>query len=202
MKLILDLGSGNSCNNDKKIVDKMLSSISWIDRHKHQIIIKWQLFKSAPPNIPLDPYIFDYAYLTALEMGYRTTASVFDEESLKLLSTYKTPFIKIACRDELYKLSRQIKTPVYISVDRGEKIRKRGVYLCCVPKYPATIREYESEFNTNQLSEAISDHTIGWDLMNKYKPNILEKHFVHERNKNNPDAGVFAVTADELKEIM
>ena len=74
--------------------------------------------------------------------------------------------------------------------------------MYCIPKYPADISDYEKMFDTKWLGEAISDHTVGWDLYNKYKPEILEKHFVLDRREDNPDAGVFAVTAEELKEIM
>ena len=73
--------------------------------------------------------------------------------------------------------------------------------MCCVPKYPADIKDYE-KFSKEDLKYAISDHTVGWELFKKYKPAIIEKHFVHERDPENPDAGMFAVTAEELKEIL
>ena len=100
MKLILDCGSGNTCRNDKAIVREMIDAITAVNTGKHEITLKWQLFESAPPNVPLDRDIFDYAYDYAYGQ-YKTTASVFDGSSLEFLREYDTPFIKIANRPDL-----------------------------------------------------------------------------------------------------
>lgn len=199
MKLILDLGSGNSCKNDKGIVREMIDAIASVSTRKDDIILKWQLFESAPPNIPLERDVFDYAYDYAYGR-FKTAASVFDESSLEFLQEYDVPFIKIACRPELYILAVKIdnclmSVPLPLTISAGEQ-------MACVSKYPATIEDYEKAFPYRMLKSAISDHTIGWDLYNKYKPQIIEKHFVHTRDSGNPDAGAFAVTAEELKEIL
>ena len=201
MKLILDMGSGNTCRNDMQTVRDMIDAIASVDTGRHEIILKWQLFKSAPPNIPLDPEIFNYAYLYALGR-YQTTASAFDVPSLTILKWYDVPFIKIACRPDLYPLIDDT-SKYYVSVDHwaGAKLKNINI-MACVPKYPATIKEYETAFLPHLLRSAISDHTVGWELYNKYHPAVMEKHFVHKRDKSNPDAGAFAVTAKELKEIM
>lgn len=212
MKLILDCGSGNTCKNDTAIVREMIDTIHDIDTGKHEIILKWQLFESAPPNIPLERDVFDYAYRYASELGYETTASVFDESSLEFLQGYDVPFIKIACRPDLYYLADKIDN-CYVSIPAWllgmhdlyltmTSIYNGVFFMACISKYPAIISDYEKAFPPRLLKSAISDHTIGWDLYNKYKPAILEKHFVHKREADNPDAGAFAVTAEELKEIL
>ena len=55
--IILDFGSGNGCGNEKKNIRKLIDSVEGFD-----CIIKWQLFTSAPPNIPLRYDLFTYAY--------------------------------------------------------------------------------------------------------------------------------------------
>ena len=203
MKLILDMGSGNSCRNDTAIVKDMIDAVKEVDTGKHDIIFKWQLFIDEPPNLSLSRNVFDYAYDYAYGK-YKTTASVFDKESLLFLRCYDTPFIKIACRPDLYHLAEsKIDDEVYLSVSsEGGTMRDYITLLACVSKYPAKVAEYEKAFPRSMLQYAISDHTVGWDLYNKYQPEILEKHFVLKHDKKNPDAGAFAVTADELKEIM
>lgn len=198
MKLILDLGSGNTCKNDIAIVRKMIDSIHDIDTEKHEIILKWQLFESAPPNIPLKREIFEYAYNYAKDFGYKTTASVFDKSSLLYLCNYNIPFVKIACRNDLYYLADGLEVPVIISVDNYKKIEDDHICLCCVSQYPAKIEDYEFNFERGQLSYALSDHTIGLKLYRKYKPKILEKHFVLKREIDNPDSGDFALLPEQL----
>ena len=203
MKLILDLGSGNTCRNDKGIVREMIDAIASVSTRDHDIVLKWQLFESAPPNIPLERDVFDYAYDYAYGR-FETTASVFDEYSLEFLQEYDVPFIKIANRCDLYYLAYNPFNDFIVSVDNclNKSPNKNVTFMACVSKYPATVAKYEKAFPPSMLKSAISDHTIGWDLYNKYKPQILEKHFVQTRNSGNPDAGAFAVTAEELKEIL
>jgi len=207
-KIILDMGSGNTCRNDRKAVALMIDAVRRVDSHARQIIFKWQLFQSAPPNIPLERSIFDWAYNYAWAAGYETTSSVFDVPALDFLLTYKIPFVKIACRPELYELAYTIpdEMPIVVSFPSGEVADEVGlancVYLCCIPQYPASIEDYESRFSPETLSAGISDHTVGWELFRKYKPEIIEKHFCIEHCQFNPDGGPFAVTAAELSEVM
>ena len=176
MKLILDLGSGNSCRNDTAIVKDTIDAITDVKTDKHEIILKWQLFESAPPNIPLDRDVFDYAYDYAYGL-YKTTASVFDKSSLAFLQGYDTPFIKIACRQDLYYLADS-EDDFYVSITEGTYILKKWniKYMYCIPKYPADISDYEKMFDTKWLGEAISDHTVGWDLYNKYKLSLSHNY--------------------------
>jgi len=200
-KIILDLGSGNTCRNDHGIIEEMIYAIKSIDTGKHEVILKWQLFESAPPNVPLKHEAFEYAYRIGAILGYETTSSVFDKQSLAFLLKFDIPFVKIACRPELYKLAPDCGVSVYGSYYDFEP----GVYvdtcLACVPKYPALLKDYEDRFTPGQL-KIVSDHTVGWRLFNKYRPDIIEKHFVLERDEKNPDSGPFAVTPKELEQIL
>jgi sialic acid synthase SpsE len=217
-KIILDFGSGNTCRNDKKIVERMIDELEKIDTHKHEIIIKWQLFEKAGENIPLDKNSFYYAAGYALGAGYKTTASIFDLNSLKNLLEldFDIPFVKIANRRDLDWLIGEVprKIPVYISVgnmSEGESLlygqpaghihEIRDTALFCVSQYPASIEEYERKFSKGSLKHGISDHTIGLDLYKKYQPRIWEKHY-KLFDSTGLDAGPFAITPEELKEIL
>jgi sialic acid synthase SpsE len=203
-KVILDLGSGNSCHNDVTYVCKMIDAIKAVDSKKHDIVLKWQLFESAPPNIPLDLEVFDEAMDYAHSQGYKSTASVFDKLSLECLLAFDDlPFIKIACQEKLYSLVGDIprRIPVYASYGLGQATcdwAYNVTWLYCVSKYPAPKDTYL------QLPKGanISDHTEGWEVFNTIKPKIIEKHIVLERDPFNPDAGPFACTSETLSEIM
>jgi sialic acid synthase SpsE len=199
--LILDMGSGNTCQNNQEQIKKMIKAVFAVDRGAEDVVLKWQLFKEAPPNVPLDWDAFEFAYEYAKAFGYETTASVFDMASLKFLAKFDVPFVKIACRPDLYYLAGAIlKAPVILSSSGTDRLMC-STQLACVRKYPATLADYEAAFTPEQL-RFVSDHTIGWELYNKYKPEIIEKHFVHERREGNPDAGPFAVTPEDLREVL
>lgn len=195
--IILDLGSGNTCKNDRDIVEEMLNSIFDIDHGEKEVVLKWQLFQDEPPNVPLDRDVFACAYGLAI-YAYGVTASVFDRDSLEFLQQFSVPFIKIPCRPQLYKLARNINAVVSY---KHVPINARN-YMCCIPKYPATVSDYEKQFTPEQLAQGISDHTEGFELYHKYQPRIYEKHFVLEHDSDNPDAGPFAATPKELGEIL
>jgi sialic acid synthase SpsE len=199
--IILDCGSANTCKNDKAIVSKMIREIAAIDSARHNVILKWQLFQDAPPNIPLDHDVFKYAYDLAGHYAFQTTASVFDIESLRFLMTFKVPFIKIACRPDLYHLAQYSTVPVYISSASSGLHLPCEINLACVRKYPASLESYEATFTKDELMY-ISDHTVGWGLFEKYTPKVIEKHYVHIREEGNPDAGPFAVTPEDLRAVL
>lgn len=200
-QIILDMGSGNTCLNNKIEIMDMIDAVVRADTKKHDVIFKWQLFKTAPPNAPLDWWAFEYAYLYAQSYGYKTTSSVFDRESLGYLLAFDIPFVKIANRADLYQLAIGLDCPVYVSYP-GSHVQLRGCQmLACVSNYPATIVEYEDRFTGAEL-DCVSDHTVGWELFKKFNCSIIEKHFVHRREAGNPDAGPFAVTPDQLAEVL
>ena len=213
-QIILDFGSGNTCKNDITYIKRMIDELAKVDTGKHEVIIKWQLFIKAGDNIPLDPYKFDLAYRYAKEYGYKTTSSVFDLNSLKHLLEYDIPFVKIVNNRRLDWLIGEVprKVPVYVSASGTQTIRDKsewfglsvynGHIMKCISKYPADIREYEIKYHEwLNFNGPISDHTIGLELFKKYEPDIWEKHYKLP-DSTGLDAGPFAITPEELKEIL
>lgn len=204
-EIILDFGSGNTCKNDKRIVKQMLEALRDIDKGEHDVVVKWQLFKEAGDNIPLDYKLFDYAYFYARMLGYPVTASVFDMDSLDCLLNYDVPFVKIANRRDLDWLVNHVprRVPVYLSSDdpyyRLNGARGDRRILACVSKYPAMPEEYEQQGLFRGCY--ISDHTTDFKLWHKYKPEIIEWHYRLE-DSNGLDAGPFARTPAQLEEIL
>jgi sialic acid synthase SpsE len=185
----------------------MIDGLKAIDTGKHEIIIKHQLFEKAGDNIPLDHLIFNEAFYYAKALGYKTTSSVFDLNSLRLLLDYDIPFVKIANRRDLDWLIGEVprKIPVYVSIDNIaidiELYTKNFKILCCVSEYPAKNELYEDYFPKVLLQDGISDHTIGLNLFKKYQPRIWEKHY-KLFGSTGLDAGPFAITPEQLKEIL
>jgi hypothetical protein len=210
-QIILDI-SANTHENNWDYLKRMLDELKAVDSGKHEIVIKHQLFKEAGDNIPLDYGIFEVAYLYAKEkLGYKTTSSVFDIESLKYLLQFDVPFIKIANNRKLDYLIGEIprKIPVYVSVSDScylENPYDDGkdslfVHFACVSKYPADIKSYGDNFTSPHLRMNISDHTTNWELFNKYKPKRYECHYKLP-DSTGLDAGEFARTPTELAEIL
>ena len=206
--IILDFGSGNTCKNSKRYITQMINKLVEVDSRKHEVVIKFQLFKDVPPNIPLRHDVFRFAYEYAKEKGYQTTASVFDMDSLQFLLTYEIPFVKLANRPDLYWLAGEVprKIPVYVSISApcgvtiDDEHSLNSVELCCVSKYPATVEEYEV-FGLWYLQDGISDHTTDFTLYHKYKPVIYECHYKLP-DSTGPDAGPFSRTPSQLAEIL
>lgn len=223
--VILDLSSGNTCCNDKTIVKQMINAIKAIDTGKHEIILKAQLSLPDGINLPLDHDVFDYMYRYGNEQGYKVTSSVADLESLKFLLQYDVPFVKLPNDRKLDWLIDYISRGmlIYKSVEKAnvyDSFRKI-VSLYCISKYPATLEDYELLFKPDYgilwgdkhhcesdikrrligRNIGISDHTIGLELYKKYQPAIWEKHFKLP-DSTGPDAGEFAITPDELREIL
>ena len=211
-QIILDFGSGNTCKNDIKIVERMINELKAVDTGKHEVIIKWQLFEHAPPNERLMWVTFEHAYNYAESMGYKTTASVFDLGALRYLLRYNIPFVKIANRPDLYWLAGEVprKVPVYVSFNNVRAFWGRDPAwtieqpMWCVSKYPATLGEYDQILVPDTpfaAYSAISDHTTGFELWYKYKPSIIEWHYKLE-DSTGPDAGDFARTPKQLEGIL
>jgi sialic acid synthase SpsE len=202
-QIILDCGSGNTCSNDLSCVMQMIDSVPKLDGP--EIILKWQLFKEAGENIPLERGIFDFAYAYGRARGFKTTASVFDFDSLYFLLQYGIPFVKIANNRQLDYLTGFVprNIPIYLSWDGTDE----PIYpfidelLSCESKYPATIADYYTHFSTCELEDAVSDHTVGTELYRRYQPRIWEKHFKLPDSAG-LDAGPFAITPAELEELL
>jgi len=216
--IILDFGSGNTCQNNPHIVTDMIDGLDILSpEFKKRIVIKWQLFKEAGKNVPLDRVHFSGALLYAKGKGYKTTASVFDKESLlKLLAVtnFDIPFVKIANNKDLHYLGDLVPRGIHViqSVSTTGEVNECRNHeylpdwkeaLCCVSKYPARMEEYEKPFIydfTSPLRRGISDHTTNWDLYKKYRPKIYECHYKLE-DSTGLDAGPFARTPEQLLEI-
>jgi hypothetical protein len=190
MQIVLDI-SANTHKNDKAYYQRMIDELAKVDTDKHEVIIKGQLFEKEGQNIPQDRELFETMAEWAYdEYGYRTTASVFRRSDLLYLLNnewpYLFPFVKIANRPRLYWLKDEVPkgTPVYIS----------GINMECVSKYPASIDDYTG-------AKLMSDHTVGLDLLRKFKPDVWEKHYKLS-DSTGLDAGPWAITPEELREVL
>ena len=206
--IILDMGSGNS-NTSYDTGASMIEAVIGVDSHKHEVIFKYQLWSKDHPqgnNEWLNWVTFECLYRYAKARGYKVTSSVFDFNALTFLLTFDIPFVKLANRPDTWPLLGDIprRIPVFISnylYSCG--FRESGIVtsMACVSKYPASLKEYEMIPNLHHY-QAISDHTVGLELWDKYHPPVWEKHFVLTHNDTNPDAGPFAITPEELKEVI
>ena len=200
--IILDMGSGNTCQNDPTKIRDMIDAVEAVDTGKHEVVLKWQLFKNAPPNTPLMQGRFDYAYFYAREKGYLTTASVFDLSSLQYLEQYKIPFVKIANNKKVWYLEGLATKPVIKSTS-GETFKNdHCYYLYCISRYPALWQDYTDNFKNIEISQGVSDHTENFYLFHEYEPAVYEKHFALEHSDDNRDGGLFAATPKDLEEIL
>ena len=204
-QIILDFGSGNTSKNDWDYAKRMVDEMADIDSKKHEIIIKWQLFKRAGNNIPLDIELFNMIYFYAERKGYRTTASVFDIASLDRLKMYDVPFIKIANNRNLDYLIGEIprKIPVYVSCNtifNASELKDNNVkVLYCDSNYPSSFFKYVAYKNFHW--DGISDHTSDWEVYQKMNPEIYECHYKLD-DSTGLDAGDFARTPKQLEEIL
>lgn len=199
---ILDCGSGNTCKNSIEYACRMVKEIAEIGSSQH-IVIKWQLFKRAGNNAPLSLEVFERAYHYAQIMGLRTTASVFDKDSLDYLLTFNVPFIKLANTPESRILAAEIPEDRQVIISSDNPALKDGSnfrVMYCISEYPAKAQDYIGRFG-DKLKEGLSDHTTDFELFKKYKPNIYECH-VKLDDSTGLDAGKFARTPKQLKEIL
>ena len=217
--IILDFGSGETCKNDIPYIKRMIDELKAADTGKHRVVIKWQLF--APDTlpekvpVPLSLLAFDEAYNYARELGYETTASVFDTWSLSKLLKYDVPFVKLACRPGVYPLlgvpwmvngeNRRPPRAVVSVADgaTGAMLKQQWDVdvLCCVPDYPAYRNDYEDVFSVHSLECGISDHTDEWYLYREWNPTIYECHYKLE-DSTGPDAASYARTPGQLREVL
>ncbi len=199
--IITDLGSGNSCRNSIDYAFRMIKAV--VDLNLPDVVIKWQLFKHEGDNVPLSLEVFERAFKYAATWGIRTTASVFDKDSLDYLLTFPVPFIKLANKINSQILISDIPddVPVIISTDKPDykSARKLTDIIYTVSKYPAEEKDYD-KFG-DKLKQGLSDHTTSWQLYQKWHPEIYECHFVLEHDKNNPDGGSFSRLPEDFKNM-
>jgi len=211
-RIIIECGSGETCKNDKSIVRRMIDAIAKLDQGKHEIVYKWQLWLDPPVGSPpdltqLDWLVFDYAYSYAEELGYQTTASVFDRAATKLLLGYPIPFVKIAARREFYPLIDLVPRGVPVLASAPDFSTGETLYslwnvdvLYCIPQYPASRTLYETTFGGG-LYRGISDHTDSVELWHEYRPLVYEKHLKLE-DSTGYDAGAHAALPEAFGTIL
>ena len=191
----------------------MIESLADVDA-KRVSTIKWQLWTRGTERqcVRLNWALFKQAYLYAERLGFRTTASVFDVEALRYLLTFDVPFVKIANRPYLRHLSRYVPRGIPIVYSVGsfadyedlcdDGIQRTDPVMLCISQYPAHADDYKEHLlELTDCDVGISDHTIGFDLWRKYHPEVYEKHLRLE-SSTGPDAGPWAATPSELKEVL
>jgi sialic acid synthase SpsE len=196
--IILDMGAGDAHHNDIEYIKEIMAELP------AGVVVKFQLFKDIPGLTPMTPSVFMKAQVFGQERGIDVTASAFCSESLELITKLvKVPFVKIACRPELYPMIDEIPLtlPVVVSIDSHpqlmavatEHMQHPIAYMCCVPKYPATMDEYWDNFTHAMLGRGVSDHTIGLELFQDHKPQLYERHLDYQ----GPDEE-WSVTTDDV----
>jgi hypothetical protein len=202
---IAELGSGNTCRNNLNRIRALIDGVAAADTGKYDVKIKFQLFDKVGDNLAMSKEAFRYAHTYAFqEYGREVSASVFSEEWLGWLLDFGVSWVKLANIPELHYMASLVPEDVivYTSYPRDPGPVPANVRpLCCVRKYPAKSEDY-TVFSESYLRMGISDHTIGWGLLDSYQPEVFEKHIVDIREEQNPDAGPFAVTLEELWEVL
>ena len=206
MQVILDI-SANTHQNDQRTIKKLIAAIPKTD--KHNITLKTQLWSAKNPqgrNARTTTKGLHTFMVAAKLAGYDATSSVFDRESVLLLMKYKPKFVKIAFRDGLDMAAGAVcrDVPIYKSCDVEQDgwgsswSKDRDMF--CVPEYPAPVEKYYRMGHRG----GVSDHSAGlhvWHMAMKDGFKCYECHYVLERNYINPDAGPFAKTPEDLREM-
>jgi len=216
MIIILDMGSGETCKNDPYQVRAMIDAVDDADNREVEIILKWQLFRGGEfaHLRALHPGVFALAYDYARSKGYATTASVFDAESLDFLTGFRIPFVKYACLpsdrlplglDAGYWEGQRVMS--YRNTEHENEIKLHAPTphrLACVREYPAKNLSYALAFTEEQLRRGISDHTdhtLGMQLLMRYRPELYETHFCLDW-QDGPDTGPFALRPEQLRDML
>jgi N,N'-diacetyllegionaminate synthase len=148
-----------------------------------------------------------------IELGF----SIFDSESLKMLSHIKYKFIKIASSDitDLNLIKKFKKTKKWIIASSGMANKKEMNEACniigknkfsllhCVSAYPTPIKNINLKrmLNLKKLCKSVgfSDHTIGITssiVAINLGAKIIEKHFTDNKLNDGPDHLCSADTKD------
>lgn len=205
--IILDFGSGETCENSSEVAIKMIDELDKVVTNKDNIVIKWQLFSDIPPLKALKQKVFYDAYHHAKSKEYQTTASVFDEDSLSyLVNNFDVPFVKLAAthnaHDLISKIPEDMNVVMSLNKLNCEQPRDRNIKLMyTVSEYPAKIEDYVDVLDEILGTINISDHTSSFKLYWRYRPEIYETHFKLE-NSIGLDNGIWAKTPEQLKEIL
>ena len=210
MQVILDI-SANTHQNDPVLMRELIEAVPETVRHK--VLLKTQYWtKPIPPNERTTMRGLLQFINAAKSRGYAVGTSVFDEEAVKDITltglACRLDFVKLPCRVGTYWLADFVPraTKVYASaIDQKHGQTFRADYwLYCVPEYPADVSAYSQISNQLDYFHGVSDHSIGglvWKAARKNRLAVYECHYVLERSDTNPDAGPFAKTPDDLREM-
>ena len=181
--IILDFGNGSVCLNDRDNIKTMIDRLAEVDIDR-ETVIKWQLFLNIPPKLSLRRDLFDYAYKYAADLGFMTSASVFDKDSLDFLLRYNVPFVKLANQPHMWRYTDDVprSVPLFVSVGSEREFnwmadKNPNGIMACVSKYPALPSEYNLTFRNKILRAGISDHTDNISLYKAFRPCLYEKHY-------------------------
>jgi sialic acid synthase SpsE len=162
--------------------------------------------------------LFDYGASIGIEVFF----SVFGAKYVDWCERIGVKRYKIACQyrdkpvlDAINLTGKQLIYSTDIETLDPEQITGRQFKdtktLYCVPTYPALVSQYkfepcffESARDCDYIFDGLSDHSIGLDIPKialARGAQIIEKHFVLDRNSPAPDAP-WSMTPDELKELV
>jgi len=171
-------------------------------------LVKFQLYDSKKlyGKKQVEELTFDQAKMLfefGETVGIEVFFSVFNVERIKWCEEIGVKRYKIACSQvkNIYLIQQVFKTkkPIIISTPELHGGACECINLCCVPKYPADIKEYD--LDNLDCYDGVSDHTIGIELAKETLKRglILEKHFAID-HQTGVDAE-WSMTPDELREL-
>jgi sialic acid synthase SpsE len=202
-KLIADIGS---CHMNK--LEYCYEAIE-VAKDCGVDIIKFQLFKeefTKNGNIALSRTNWPAIVLYAHKVGIDIFASVFDEEAIQLLYNCEIKKIKLAYSQafnlKLIKKAKELKMEIFASGDWENYPNYADYKLFCIPKYP--VKAYQPIKYMNGF-DSISSHFLGIEtdkeLIAKFTPTYIEKHFTLEHDDITCPDNDFALQPKELKEL-
>jgi len=186
--------------------------------------IKFQLFsKQMAKDVKIPEYL-SLSKLEAMELyeyGHTIGQEVFftpmDVERVEWINELSIHYVKVRHKDnlnrELFKAIKKTKQFTFISINEYNDLwqnfvdYKRGAFLYCVPKYPATYEDYlpdPSDISGLNHFNGVSDHTpdckLLKDIMNDFTDSFyFEKHVCLTKDCLEAD---WSVTFEELKEAL
>ena len=117
---------------------------------------------------------------------------------------YSFPIVKIAySQRHNFSLIRHFQgmgSKLIVSGDANTWWPKDCIKLACVPEYPSCENDYH--FYESDYFDGISWHGVGIDYLLEKQPRWVEVHVKMGDEKKSPDAGSFAITPAELKQLV
>lgn len=194
-KIIVDPGS---CHIGKIEYAKELIDLA----ARYHLSIKFQLFKDAPPNIPL-PREWWGELVEYTKERINIFASCDDDDALELLKKHGTRYVKFGYNErKQFKRIEYAKTfaKVIVSCPLLEIDNYPDcIKLFCIPEYPVL---YEIDFRkVFKYFDGFSDHTLGYYQTmraTEYGAQIIEKHITLDHDDIKCPDHMFALKPAEL----